>query len=95
MTRPGASLIAESDVSPQAFVWGRSLGLQFHPEVTPEIMHDWVRAYRHELDEEGVDPDALLAETDRNAEENRRTALRLLERYLDQVARLGSAATPR
>jgi GMP synthase-like glutamine amidotransferase len=94
-TPPGATLIAESDVAPQAFVWGRSLGLQFHPEVTPEIMHDWVREYRHELDEEGVDPDALLAETDRNAEENRRTALRLLERYLDQVARLGSAATPR
>jgi hypothetical protein len=42
-----------------------------------------------------VDPDALLAETDRNAEENRRTALRLLERYLDQVARLGSAAIER
>jgi hypothetical protein len=58
-------------------------------------MHDWVREYRHELDEEGVDPDALLAETDRNAEENRRTALQLLERYLDEVARLGSAATPR
>jgi len=94
-TPPGATLIAESDVSPQAFVWGRSLGLQFHPEVTPEIMHDWVRAYRHELDAEGVDPDALLAETNRNAEENRRTALQLLERYLDEVARLGSAATQR
>ena len=94
-TPPGATLIAESDVGPQAFVAGRSLGLQFHPEVTPEIMHDWVRAYRHELDEEGVDPDALLAETDRNANENRRTALRLLERYLDQVARLGSAAIER
>jgi hypothetical protein len=58
-------------------------------------MHDWVRAYRHELDSEGVDPDALLAETDRNAEENRRTAMRLLERFLDGVARLGSAATRR
>jgi len=94
-TPPGATLIADSDVGPQAFVAGRSLGLQFHPEVTPEIMHDWVRAYRHELDGEGVDPDALLAETDRNAEENRRTALRLLERYLDGVARLGSAAVER
>ena len=94
-TPPGATLIAESDVGPQAFVAGRSLGLQFHPEVTPDIMHDWVQAYRHELDDEGVDPDALLAETDRNAEENRRTALRLLERYLDQVARLGSAAIER
>ena len=47
---PGATLVAETDVGPQAFVGGRSLGLQFHPEVTPEIMDDWVRAYRHELD---------------------------------------------
>ena len=57
-------------------------------------MDDWVREYRHELDEEGVDPDALLAETDRNAEENRRTALQLLERYLDEVARLGLGRDP-
>ena len=73
---------------------GRSLGLQFHPEVTTEIMDDWVRVYRHELDAEGVDPDALLAETDRNAEESRRIALQLLERFLDGVARLGSARDP-
>ena len=50
---PGATLIAESDVGPQAFVAGRSLGLQFHPEVTTQIMDDWVRAYRHELDGDG------------------------------------------
>ena len=51
---PGAKLIAETDVGPQAYVIGRSLGLQFHPEVTPEIMDAWVGAYRHELDAEGV-----------------------------------------
>ena len=51
-------LFAETDVGPQAFVIGRSLGLQFHPEVTTEIMDDWVREYRHELDADGVDPDA-------------------------------------
>jgi GMP synthase-like glutamine amidotransferase len=89
---PGATLVAESDLGPQAFVAGRSLGLQFHPEVTPEIMGDWVRAYRHELDEEGVDPDALLEETERRAKENRRTSWQLLERYLDSVARLRSRA---
>jgi GMP synthase-like glutamine amidotransferase len=86
-TPPGATLVAESDAGPQAFVAGRSLGLQFHPEVTPEIMDDWVRAYRHELDDEGVDPEALLAETKRHAEDNRRTSWQLLERYLDRVAR--------
>ena len=91
-TPPGATLIAESDAGPQAFVAGRSLGLQFHPEVTPEIMDDWVTAYRHELDDEGVDPDALLVETERRAKESRRTSWQLLERYLDDVARLRSSA---
>ena len=89
---PGATLIAESDVGPQAFVAGRSLGLQFHPEVTTQIMDDWVRAYRHELlDGDGVDPDELLAETKRRAEASRRNAWRLFDRFLRDVARLPDA----
>jgi GMP synthase-like glutamine amidotransferase len=97
---PGATLIAESDVGPQAFVAGRNLGLQFHPEVTTEIMDDWVRAYRHELDGDGVDPDALLEETKRRATESRRLAWQVFERYLSDVARLrpedaGEAPEPR
>ena len=82
--------MAETDLGAQAFVAGRSLGLQFHPEVTPEIMDDWVRTYRHELDAEGVDPDALLEETNRRAAESKGTSWRLLERFLDRVARLTS-----
>jgi GMP synthase-like glutamine amidotransferase len=87
---PGATLIAESDVGPQAFVAGRSLGLQFHPEVTTQIMGDWVRAYRHELDGDGVDPDELLEETKRRADESRRNAWQLFERFLRDVAGLPS-----
>jgi GMP synthase-like glutamine amidotransferase len=83
---PGADVIAESDLCPQAFVWGRSLGLQFHPEVTREIMDDWVRTYRHELDHDGVDPDELMAETHRRIDESNRMARRLFERFLEQVA---------
>ena len=87
---PGAKLIAESEAGPAAYVIGRSLGLQFHPEVTPEIMESWVRSYRHELDGEGVDPDALLEETRRRAPQSRKTTERLLNRYLDGIARLSS-----
>ena len=87
---PGATLIAESDVGPQAFVAGRSLGLQFHPEVTPEIMADWVRVYRHELDADGVDPDGLLEETKRRASDSRVMSWQLLERYMSDIARLSS-----
>ena len=83
---PGAKLIAETDVAPQAYVAGRSLGLQFHPEVTPEIMDSWVKAYRHELDGDGVDPDALPDETMRLAPEVRKRSERLFSRFLESIA---------
>lgn len=92
---PGVTVIAESDVGPQAFVAGRSLGLQFHPEVTTQIMDDWVRAYRHELDADGVDPDALLEETNRRATDSRRMARQLFERFLSDIARIPSDGTGR
>jgi GMP synthase-like glutamine amidotransferase len=91
---PGATLIAESDAGPQAFTSGRCLGLQFHPEVTTEIMDGWVRAYRHELDADGVDPDGLLLETKRVAPESRRNAWRLLEGFLHDVAGVPDHAAP-
>lgn len=87
----GARVVAETDVGVQAFVAGKSLGLQFHPEVTTQIMDDWVRAYRHELDDEGVDPDALLEETYRLAEQSRANAMRLFDRFLRDVAGLTPA----
>jgi GMP synthase-like glutamine amidotransferase len=85
---PGAQVVADSPVGPQAFVAGRSLGLQFHPEVTTEIMDDWVRVYRHELDADGVDPDGLLDRTKALATEARRMSWQLLERFWSDVAKL-------
>ena len=89
---PGAKLIAQTDVGPQAYVIGRSLGLQFHPEVTPEIMDSWVRAYRHELDGDGVDPDALLEETHRLAPSVHRNSEHLFNRFLEGVAKIKRGA---
>ena len=83
---PGAKLIAETDAAPQAFVSGRNLGLQFHPEVTPEIMDEWVRTYPHELEAEGVDPQGLLAETRQRAAQAKQATWRLLDAYRDRVA---------
>jgi GMP synthase-like glutamine amidotransferase len=85
---PGARLIADSAVGPQAYLIGRSLGLQFHPEVTPQIVDVWVRANRHELDQEGVDPDGLLEETNRLASRSRDAAWRLFDGFLEHVAKV-------
>lgn len=82
---PGSRLIAQSAAGPQAYSIGRSLGLQFHPEVTPEMMESWVGAYRHELDQEGVDPDRLLSETYDRAETTRAAAWRLFDGFLERA----------
>jgi GMP synthase-like glutamine amidotransferase len=89
---PGARLVADSPVGPQAYIAGRSLGVQFHPEVTPEIMEEWVRVYRHELDADGVDPDALLQETLDRAPASRRAAYQLLDGFAERVAYGGGEA---
>lgn len=84
----GAELVADSDAGPQVFTIGRSLGVQFHPEVTPEIMDAWVKTYPHELAEVGVDPDELLEETNRMADASRQIALQLFQRFAEDVAGL-------
>jgi hypothetical protein len=55
--------------------------------VTGEIMDSWVATYRHELDEHGVDADGLLAETHERAEEHRNLSRKLLDAFLERVAR--------
>ncbi len=50
----GAELIAESRTGPQAFRIGRHVGVQFHPEVTPELIRDWVPRSRQLLDSQGL-----------------------------------------
>jgi hypothetical protein len=90
----GAQLIADSDVGPQAFAAGRHLGLQFHPEVTVDIMDEWVRVYRHELDADGVDPDALLEETKRRAADSKRMAWQLFDRFAERAGLAGGERGP-
>jgi GMP synthase (glutamine-hydrolysing) len=82
---PGSELLARSVAGPQAYMIGRSLGVQFHPEVTPEIVASWVKGYRHELDQQGVDPDRLLEETDARAGASRAAAWRLFDGFLERV----------
>jgi GMP synthase-like glutamine amidotransferase len=89
---PGATLLADNPAGPQAFLVNRSLGVQFHPEVTPQIMDEWVCAYRHELDAEGVDPDGLVRETAQQAAPNRERAWRLFDGWLARVAGLDAIA---
>ncbi len=63
----GAVKLAESELCPnQAFRVGNNIyGLQFHVEVTDEMIYQWIDAYRDEIKSlKGlVDPDQIIADT--------------------------------
>jgi GMP synthase-like glutamine amidotransferase len=89
---PGATLVADTEVGVQAFVAGRCLGLQCHPEVTPEIVSGWALASSNELAREGLDAHTLVGETRRQQVESRRSAWRLLDRFRDRIVRTTDVA---
>ena len=76
---PAVEVRARTPRARQAFVAGRSTGIQFHPEVTPAIVEDWLRTGRGDVDTHGVDADAVLRETRERAGEVRGRAFALLD----------------
>lgn len=46
----GVEILAKTATATQVFRQGRSIGLQFHPEVNLELLREWVRIGANELD---------------------------------------------
>lgn len=69
---PGATGLARSEVCLQAFGHGPHLGLQFHPEISPDVLTSWMNGWRPGFREHvatQVDIPALVAEAAERAEE--------------------------
>jgi GMP synthase-like glutamine amidotransferase len=61
---PGAMILARNETCVQAFLLGRHLAVQFHPEVDGEQLSQWLDASaRDQVRQAGQDPDVLIAET--------------------------------
>ena len=84
-----AQILAHSSAGVQAFQSGRSFGVQFHPEVTPAVVERWSRVGTEagpvELQQAGIDPQRLLEETARRADNYASQCELLLEFFIAQV----------
>lgn len=85
---PGAELLASTEACPQLFRVGRSVGTQFHPEISVELATDWMRESSDSyLDSCGVTREGILANVSHNEPANRRNCFDLVDWFLDDVAK--------
>jgi len=42
---PGATLLSATDMAPQAYRQGKSMGVQFHPEITVQMYNTWINEW--------------------------------------------------
>lgn len=85
---PGAVLLAESRVCPQAYRIGeRAWGIQFHAEVTAADAEKWIDGWREDEDAVriGLDPDAFRSETREKIAGWNQFGRDLCGRFLDAV----------
>jgi GMP synthase-like glutamine amidotransferase len=81
-------VVARTALASQAFVSGRTLGLQFHPEVTDAVLEAWLGGEdAARLTESGVDPQALIEQARTLADGAAARAHGLVRRFVHDVAR--------
>jgi GMP synthase-like glutamine amidotransferase len=81
-------VVARTALASQAFVSGRTLGLQFHPEVTDAVLEAWLSSDdAARLAESGVDPQALIEQSRTLADGAAARAHGLVRRFVFDVAR--------
>ena len=83
---PGATEVARNRWASQAFVVGRALALQFHPELDLTILDLWVDQDRDEVLAAGLDPDELRERTAQLTESAAERIRRLVDGFVTRVA---------
>lgn len=73
-------LLAGTRRHTMAFASGRSLGIQFHPEVDAQLARAWIDGGRAKLAEHGIDVAAVQAQIERHSDRARDRAFEQFDR---------------
>ena len=86
---PGAIEIARNPVASQAFIYGNSLAVQFHPELNAAGLKGWLDwGGDVKVLEDGQDPEIMLAQTEANEAAARERTYKLVDAFIDRIAKL-------
>ena len=82
----GAVPLAENDLYLQAFRLESAYALQFHLEVTEEMIKDWLSRYEDEVRSlKGfIDPGKIIVDTERHAKDLNKSAKMFIEKWLNE-----------
>ena len=85
---PGSTQIARNELCPQAYVYGRTLGVQFHPEIDADILDLWLamEGGRAEAESEGVVVEDLRTQTKNLEKQSNQRGYDLVDQFLDRIA---------
>jgi len=88
---PGATLLSATAMAPQAYRLGRTLAVQFHPEITVEMYDSWINEWlrvesgRRFHAESGELLARIREQTQQNEASNRNNFRALLQDFLRQA----------
>jgi GMP synthase-like glutamine amidotransferase len=86
---PGAIELARNPVASQAFIYGNSLAVQFHPELNGAGLKGWLD-WGGDLKvlEDGQDPEIMLEQTLATEDAARERSYKLVDAFIDKIAKL-------
>lgn len=86
---PGAIEIARNSIGSQAFVSGKNLAVQFHPDITAAGLLGWLENGGYsKVEEDGQDPHVLQELTQTAESGSRERTFQLVDYFLQNIAQL-------
>ena len=82
-----AVVLAYSDLYPQAFKIGSAYGLQFHLEVTSDMIKLWTEEYREEIKRERIELEKIIARNSDEIKELKKKCSLVLSNFSDIIKR--------